>query len=223
SSLSLHDALPILQVKRRVFGIWPVIDHDLDRAATRRTAEMDHRLAVDRQRVGVDIELREDPVGDQRAIDGALLLLWQVVDRADRVGPGRGWRLHGSLPALPLALAQGSLDLALAVPRAQRLPLVVLLLTARHRDLDLGDPARQIHLQGDDGEPFLLDAAQQAIDLLAMEQQLARAQRLVPEVTRLIVGGDVRVNQPQLAVARLDVALPQVDVPGANRLDLGAH
>ena len=44
--------------------------------------------AADGQRVAVDVELRENPVRDQRAVDGALLLGGQVVDCADRVRPG---------------------------------------------------------------------------------------------------------------------------------------
>ena len=60
-------------------------------------------------------------------------------------------------------------------------------------------------------------------DLAPVQQQLARAQRVVLEgAAGLVVGRDVHADEPGLAVLHARVGLAQVEAPGADRLDLRA-
>src|SRR2546428_777869 len=106
--------------------------------------------------------------------------------------PGRPLRVAGrrvsslrggeasQLPAwwggeLLLAAAHRAGDLALGVALGDRLPLVVLLLASRQPDFHLRMVARKVHAQRDQRVPLLPHLSDQARDLPAMEQELARA------------------------------------------------
>src|SRR3954452_25626626 len=75
------------------------------------------------------------------------------------------------------APAQRLLHLALRLALADRLPLVVRLAAAREGELDLGVAVAEVQLQGDQREPALLRLADEPLDLLLVQQQLALTAR----------------------------------------------
>ena len=103
---------------------------------------------------------------------------------------------------------------------------VMLLLAARQAELDLG-PAAVVDVQpeGHDRLPLLARPPDQLVDLRAVEQQLPFALGLVVAALGrcLLERRDVGADQPRLAVAvDARIRIGQVDLVGANRLDLGA-
>ena len=62
----------------------------------------------------------------------------------------------------------------------------------------------------------------EGVHLPAVQQQLARAHRLVVVDVPLRVGGDVHAVKPELAVQGVGVGAPKVDLARADGLDLGA-
>ena len=84
-------------------------------------------------------------------------------------------------------------------------------------------PPLKYSRHGTSVRPFSAARAGQPVDLLAMQQQLARPVRLVVEVRRFLVGRDREVHEPQLAVAQARERLVDRDVAAADRLDLGAR
>src|SRR5205085_7195322 len=113
---------------------------------------------------------------------------------------------------LPLRLAQLPLDLAGRLPPADRLALVVDVLPARECDLDLRPraPIGEVDAGGDEGEATLLGAADQALDLAAVKQQLARAFGIVVVPGSRPVRWDVHPDQPYLAVTHRRVGVLQL-------------
>src|SRR5438874_13023125 len=102
--------------------------------------------------------------------------------------------------------ARRALDLSLGVALRDRLPLVVLPLAPPQPDLDLRAIAREVNAQRDERVALLANLADEARDLLAVQQQLARAHRLVVHEVALSVGRDVHVLQPRLAAVDAHVA-----------------
>src|SRR5438874_1596458 len=77
------------------------------------------------------------------------------------------------------------------------LALVVQLLAARKRELDLGAPSVvEIEPQRHERHALALDSADQLVDLAFMQQQLARALRRMIEAAGLQIFGDVGIDQP---------------------------
>src|SRR4051812_8726557 len=104
-----------------------------------------------------------------------------------------------SPPRLSLIPHQPSL-LSLPVARAFRLPLVVQLLAARQRDLDLRPAALvEIDLERHDRHALALHGPDQLVHLALVQQQFARAPRLVVEAVRLEIFGDIGVKEIELA------------------------
>src|SRR5271155_3888514 len=94
---------------------------------------------------------------------------------------------------------------ALALPRALLfgVALVVKLLAAGQGQLDLGTALFvKIELERHQRHAFTLDRAEQFVDLPAMQQEFPRPLRRVVEAVRLLIFGYVRVDEPDLAVAR---------------------
>src|ERR1700751_4744805 len=87
----------------------------------------------------------------------------------------------------------------LAVPAALLLglPLVVQLLAARERDLELG-PALLVEIQSErhDRHALALDPAGELVDLPAVEQQLARPLGRMIEAAGLQIFRDIGVDEP---------------------------
>src|SRR4051794_26732333 len=115
------------------------------------------------------------------------------------------------------ALLSAPIALLLAVA------LVVQLLAFGDRQQELGAAALvEVKLQRDQRHAFALDRAHQAVDLLFMQQQLARPLRLVIEAVGLQIFRDVGVDQPDLAALGIGVGFRDRGLAVADRLDLGA-
>ena len=116
-----------------------------------------------------------------------------------------------------------AIDLPVGVPLGNRRPLVVLPLAARQRNLHLGQTVLQIDFQRNHRVAALGQLCQDFGDFLAVQQQFARAQRIMPGTACRFVNRDVRVDQVQVGAARLDIALTQVGLPGPDGFDLRAQ
>src|SRR5207245_2403682 len=149
-------------------------------------------------------------------------------------GPGRisthrppGSRRHsgpnGRSHASFSAAADGPRDLSLRVALRDGLSLVELPLAAGEADLHLGMVAREVDAQRDKCVSLLLDLADQARDLLAVEQELARPHRIVVHDVALCIRRDVDVLQPCLAVVDPDKAVAEVGASVSYRLHLGSR
>src|SRR3954451_23558525 len=99
-------------------------------------------------------------------------------------------------------LGHRALDLAPRVALLDRAALVVQVLALRHRELDLGPRPVPVEARGHDRQALLRGRAEQPLDLAAVQQQLPRTLGVVV-LARRLVGRDVHVAQPYLAV--LDV------------------
>src|SRR5205814_2520777 len=100
------------------------------------------------------------------------------------------------------AKAHRAVGLAAVLPLAQGLALVVGLLAARDTDLDLDPAVLEVHGQRNDGHALLAGLGPDLLDLIAVQQELALAPRLVVRPRALGVLGDVRPLEPDLAVVR---------------------
>src|SRR5262249_39637328 len=105
---------------------------------------------------------------------------------------------------------------------ALRLPLVPGLFPLRQRDLTFYLPVLEIHSRGNQRVSALLGLAQKLTQLFSVHQKLARAQRSVMRITRVLIGADVCVQQPELAVFHERVGILEVGATGANRFHLGS-
>src|SRR5450631_341182 len=97
---------------------------------------------------------------------------------------------------------------AFAVPAALLfgLSLVVKLLAAAERDLDLGAPlVVEEHLERDDGHALAVDRGRELVDLAPVQQQLARPLRRVVETARLEVFGDIGIDQPDFTAPGIGI------------------
>src|SRR5438445_1972969 len=117
----------------------------------------------------------------------------------------------------------GPRDFAFGVALGDRLSLVVLLLATRESYLHLRVVARKVHAQRNERISLLAHLADQARDLLAVQQQLARPHRLVVHDVGLLVRRDMHVLQPRRVAAAVDSYEPIAEVRGsvAHRFDLG--
>ncbi|MPL60701.1 hypothetical protein SDC9_06262 [bioreactor metagenome] len=96
--------------------------------------------------------------------------------------------------------------------------------------LALGDAKQQlhpallveIHLQRHDGHALAPGGIPQPRELALRDEELAPAPLLMAEDARLLVGGDVAVDQPQLTPLDRGIAFGDVRLAGAQRLHLGA-
>src|SRR4051812_2191793 len=75
------------------------------------------------------------------------------------------------------AAAHRAVHLALLLALADRLALVVRVLAAGQRDLDLRVRALEVNARRHDGQAALADAPDEAVDLTAVQQPPARAGR----------------------------------------------
>jgi len=79
----------------------------------------------------------------------------------------------------------------------------------------------EIHAGWDQGQPFLLSAPDQLPDFIFVHKQFAGAQRGVIEDVAVVVGSDMGIQQPQLAILDQPVGVFEIGGSRANRLDLG--
>src|SRR5688500_18663933 len=120
------------------------------------------------------------------------------------------------------ALGELAIEVALHVAVLDRGALVEAVLATRGRELDLRAPVGEVDPRRDDRQALLGDPAEEALDLTPVEQELARALGLVVLPRRRLVGRDVQVVEPHLAVADDRVGVLQLGAPVAQGLDLGA-
>src|SRR3954453_5604426 len=104
-----------------------------------------------------------------------------------------------------------------------RLALVVVLLAFRKAHRHLHAAVLEIEPRRDQRHPLLDGLADQLSDLVAVEQQLAAAQRLVLGIAAVAVRADVHVVQEHFAVLDAREAVAQVHTAFANGLPLGAE
>src|SRR3954463_3214854 len=103
----------------------------------------------------------------------------------------RSWRAAG--PPAHLPLGEGAVHVALHVAALDGLALVADVLAAGDGDLRLGAAVGEVDAGGDEREPLLPDPALEPLDLRLVEQELARALRLVVVAVGVRVRRDVHV------------------------------
>src|SRR5581483_2198300 len=96
------------------------------------------------------------------------------------------------------------------------------LLALGQRDLDLRAAVLEINPQRHDRVAALAHSPAQTIDLAAMEQQLAGTGLLMAELAGGRVCADMDSMQKDLAVLHARVAVAEIDLVRAQRLDLRA-
>src|ERR671934_946554 len=128
----------------------------------------------------------------------------------------------GCTPPSAVGLAQRALHIALRLALLDRLALVEAVLATGEGDLHLGARAPEVDPRGHERQAALLRLADEALDLAAVGQQLARALGVVVLARRRAVGRDVDVVQPQLAVADRRVPVLELRRAAAQRLHLRA-
>src|SRR5215475_10701512 len=123
------------------------------------------------------------------------------------------WRSRSALgPQQPPALA---LPAALLLGLA----LVVELLAAGERKLDLGAALLvEIELERHERHALALHRARQLVDLAPMQKQPARPLGQMVKAAGLQVFGNVGVDQPDLAAARVGVRFPDARLALPQRL-----
>src|ERR1700757_2453158 len=110
--------------------------------------------------------------------------------------------LVGNAMSSPLQAHQAPL-LALPAALLLGLPLVVQLLAARERELELGAALLvEIKLQRHDRHALALDPAGELVDRRAMQQRLARPLGRMIDPPGLQIFRDIGVDEPHLAAAR---------------------
>lgn len=118
-------------------------------------------------------------------------------------------------------ISHGARGFAISLFAFESFSFIIQLLAATHTDLELGATVLEINLGRHKGQPLFIDLLDQLVDLVAIEQKLARAQRLMVFAIPLFVGADVHVVDKHLAVANAAVGFLDAHLPHADRLDLG--
>src|SRR5687768_17428475 len=121
------------------------------------------------------------------------------------------------------ATRDGARHLALGVALLRGVALVVQLLSLPQRHHHLRTSLLEVEVERDQRQPLPLHRPDEAADLAPVQQQLARALRLVVELVPLVVRRDVQVQQVHLAVLDDAVGIGQRRLAVAQRLDLGAR
>ena len=97
------------------------------------------------------------------------------------------------------------------------------LLAAGEPELDLGPaPAGEVEAERDECQALRIGLAEELVDFGAVQQQLPLALGLVVVAVALLERGDVGADQPGLVAFDARVRVRQVDLAGADGLDLGA-
>lgn len=118
--------------------------------------------------------------------------------------------------------SHGRPGLGLHLAIALGLPLVMELLALPHSNLDLDLAVLQIHLRGNEGQPFLLGRAEQLIDLLAMQQQFPLTNGEVVVDIPVGVFADVSVTEPRFVVVDIGVGFAELNSPQLRSFHFGA-
>src|SRR5262245_9813896 len=148
----------------------------------------------------------------------------ESLPRAAASYPRRGGAHGKEKPASRSSLSSAlrALDLAPRVALGDRLALVVGLLALRDPEQQLGVTAREIELERDDRLALLGHRSLELHDFGAVEQQLAPPGRLQVPAVALLVGRNVELEHPGLAVLDRRVRLGEARLAVAQALHLGA-
>ena len=119
-------------------------------------------------------------------------------------------------------LAHLSKDFAVALLFLEGGALVVLAFAAGEAQLNLGAPVfLKVNLEGYQGKAFFVELANQLADLAPVQEELAHPQGIVGVVGGEGVHRDMHVVHHHLAASvDLHIAVPEVGLAGAERLDL---
>src|SRR5215217_19757 len=123
--------------------------------------------------------------------------------------------------ALAEALFHGAFDLAVCRLFGDLTALVVLTLAACDGELELDDAVLGVELEWDEGLTLLLALADEAVDLLPVQQQLAVAGGELSFLSGIRVRRDVRPDQEDFAVPHPGIALLEVGPALPDGLYLG--
>src|SRR5438874_2717874 len=118
--------------------------------------------------------------------------------------------------------AQQPPALAFPGPLLLGLALVVELLAAGERKLDLGAALFvEIKLERNERHALALDRARELVELAAVQQQPTRALGRMVEAAGLQIFGDVGIDQPELAATGIGVGFADRGLADTERLHLG--
>jgi hypothetical protein len=115
------------------------------------------------------------------------------------------------------AFLERTLDISLCLTLGYCLPLVVLPLAPRQRDLHLRQPILDVQSRRDDRVPSLRHPRNQPIYLAPVQQEFPLSAGLVlPDLPSRLVGSYVDIGQPQLPVLGSHVSVTETDSTGPN-------
>src|SRR6476620_6890672 len=134
--------------------------------------------------------------------------------------PCRAAASEGS--ASSVGCAHRALCLTVVLALAQGMPLVVLLLAGRDRDLHLGATVLEVERQRHDGASALAGLVRDLLELGAVQEQLALAAGGVVVPRAVEVLGDVDVLEVELVAGEHREAVDERCPPHPQRLHLGA-
>ena len=128
----------------------------------------------------------------------------------------------GAIKQRCLAPAKNARLLSLPIALLLGFPLVGFALAFGESELELGAAALvEIDCERHQGNAFALDRAHQAVDLAAMQQELARPSRDMVEARGGILG-EMRVDEVEVAFALDDIGLVDAVEPLPQYLYFGA-
>src|SRR5215210_876528 len=110
----------------------------------------------------------------------------------------------------PKAFLHGAFYFAVCGLFGDLAPLVVLPLAACDGDLELYDAVLGVEFEGDEGLALLLALTDEAVDLFAVQEQLAISGGKLAFLSGVRIGRDVRTDQERLPVPHPGVALFEV-------------
>lgn len=110
-------------------------------------------------------------------------------------------------------------DVTLGFALLDRFSFVVAFLSLCDRQLDLGICSLEVDRQGNDGQTFFLNSRQQSAYLPLAQQQFACPARVVIAETTMFIRTDVHPEEPNFSILDKCVAVLEIGVPAAERLD----
>ena len=102
----------------------------------------------------------------------------------------------------------------------QILALIIVMLAAGQRELQLRAAMLEVDLERHEGEALLACLAEQLDDLRLVHQELARAQRIVIEDIPLLIRADMHMLDENLAILDDSIAVLEIGLAGPQGFDL---
>ena len=124
--------------------------------------------------------------------------------------------------SLTVEAGELAIDLAVVGALLEILAFVPLILALTDPDLDFDLAVFPVESQRHDRQPLLLSHGGKSANLALVKEEPPVPQRNMELVTGLLVGADVAVVEPELALVDAGVGLADVDLAGADGLHLGA-